>query len=240
MENNRIQEYENEFEKIHLLKSIIDQYDFSFPVRPDFDYNAVSRNCILRLIDEVVEIKEEGENLVKFLDESDFWIAPASTKFHGDFKYGLSFHSICVLRQALCFAESILANFNLSKFSSQYFITAQDIFVAAISHDFCKTDFYCIEYRNAKDLSGNWIKKPVYKAKTDTRNLGHGNESVLKLLKVMPSFINRRHVIEAVSMHMGFSDISESQTYNYSNFLQNPLLVLLQLADETASAWFEC
>ena len=62
----------------------------------------------------------------------------------------------------------------------------------------------------------------------------------MKLIKIMPSYIDNRNVLEAVSMHMGFSDISESQTYNYSNFSQNPLVLLLQLADETAAAWFDC
>ena len=56
----------------------------------------------------------------------------------------------------------------------------------------------------------------------------------------MPSFINKRYVLEAVSRHMGFSDLSESESYNYSNFLQNPLVLLLQVADQTASQWFDC
>ena len=57
------------------------------------------------------------------------------------------------------------------------------------------------------------------------------------MLKVFPSMIENRMVIEAVSRHMGFSDLSESETYNYSNFLENPLVILLQLADQTAANW---
>ena len=56
----------------------------------------------------------------------------------------------------------------------------------------------------------------------------------------MPSMINNRMVLEAVSRHMGFSDLSDSETYNYSNFLENPLVILLQLADQTAAQWFGC
>ena len=58
------------------------------------------------------------------------------------------------------------------------------------------------------------------------------------MIECMPSLIKNRMVIEAVSRHMGFSDLSESESFNYSNFLQNPLVVLLQLADETAAQWF--
>ena len=58
------------------------------------------------------------------------------------------------------------------------------------------------------------------------------------MLEILPSMINNRMVIEAVSRHMGFSDLSDSETFNYSNFLQNPLVVLLQTADQTAAQWF--
>jgi hypothetical protein len=121
---------------------------------------------------------------------------------------------------------------------SSWNISVADIFIAALAHDFCKTNFYEVEYRNTKDISGNWIKQPFYKTKSDNRNLGHGNESVLILLKILPSYINNRPVIEAISRHMGFSDLSESEGYNYSLFLQNPLVILLQLADQTAAQWF--
>lgn len=232
--------FEETMAKIEGLKSILEGYDFSLPVPSDFDFNRTTRDCLFKMIDYVVCVESEKESLKAFLDGSDFWTAPASTKFHGDFKFGLSFHSIYVLKQALFFAQPLLENFNSSRLAKQFSISAEDIFIAAISHDFCKTDFYCIEYRNTKDVTGNWVKKPMYKAKSDSRNLGHGNESVLKLLKIMPSYIEKRQVLEAVSMHMGFSDISESQSYNYSNFSQNPLVLLLQLADETAAAWFDC
>lgn len=117
-------------------------------------------------------------------------------------------------------------------------MSSKDIFVAALCHDFCKKNFYGVEYRNTKDITGNWIKQPFYKTKSDNRNLGHGNESVLQMIKIFPEIINNRLVIETVSRHMGFSDLSESETFNYSNFLQNPLVVLLQTADQTAAQWF--
>ena len=87
---------------------------------------------------------------------------------------------------------------------------------------------------------GNWVKKSFYKTREDSRNLGHGNESVLDLLESMPSFVKRRTVLEAVSRHMGFSDVTDTEKMNYSNFLQNPLVVLIQLADETAASWWDC
>ena len=200
----------------------------------------VIKPTFLQMIEYIVPDEMEENALIDYLDSSDFWTAPASSKFHGDYKGGLSAHSLMVIKQSLIFAKPMLENFFNSPLANQYDISALDIFIAALSHDFCKTNFYGIEYRNTKDINGNWIKKPFYKTKSENRNLGHGNESVLQLLKIMPSFINKRYVLEAVSRHMGFSDLSESESYNYSNFLQNPLVLLLQVADQTASQWFDC
>ena len=106
-----------------------------------------------------------------------------------------------------------------------------------LSHRFFNSTV-SIHSSGSKDITGNWVKQPFYKTKSENRNLGHGNESVLMMLEILPSLINNRMVIEAVSRHMGFSDLSDSETFNYSNFLQNPLVVLLQTADQTAAQWF--
>lgn len=193
--------------------------------------------CVTEMIDYIIKDQTEAASLKDFLDNTDFWTAPASTRFHGNFKGGLSLHSLLVVKQALAFAKPVLENFFATPQGEKYTITAKDVFVSALCHDFCKTGFYGVEYRNTKDITGNWVKQPFYKSRSECRNLGHGNESVLMMLKVFPSMIENRMVIEAVSRHMGFSDLSESETYNYSNFLENPLVILLQLADQTAANW---
>lgn len=196
--------------------------------------------CLTQMINFIVKNKSEAAALCDYLDESDFWTAPASSKFHGNYKCGLSAHSLMVVKQSLIFAKPILENYLTCPKQNNYVVTAEDIFIAAFCHDFCKTNFYSIEYRNVKDITGNWIKQPFYKTRGENRNLGHGNESVLQLLEVMPSYVKNRMVLEAISRHMGFSDLSESESYNYSLFLENPLVLLLQLADQTAAQWFNC
>ena len=196
--------------------------------------------AIINMIDYIIKDPMEAAALKDWLDNTDFWTAPASTKFHGNFKGGLSLHTLMVIKQSLEFAKPVLDNYFACPTGDAYTITAKDIFVSALVHDFCKTGFYGVEYRNTKDISGNWVKQPYYKTRSENRNLGHGNESVLMMLKIMPSMIDNRMVMEAVSRHMGFSDLSDSETYNYSNFLQNPLVILLQLADQTAAQWYEC
>lgn len=235
---NQINQREELFTDINELLDIFTQYS---PVQSSGTYVAEAvKPCILEMVSYIVKDKTEAAALCDWMDSSDFWTAPASTRFHGNFKAGLSLHTVKVIHQALLLARPLMENFWTSPESGKYSITAEDIFIAALVHDFCKTDFYGVEYRNAKDITGNWIKQPYYKSKGENRNLGHGNESVLKLLEIMPSYIKKRHVLEAVSRHMGFSDLSDSESYNYSNFLQNPLVVLIQLADETAAQWFNC
>lgn len=223
------------------VNELLDIYNEFTPIPKSGAFNPeVLKETILHMINFIVKNKEEAANLISWIDETDFWIAPASTRFHGNFKSGLVLHTLKVIHQSLILAEPLLNNYFASEEAEKYSITAEDIFIAALCHDFCKTNFYGVEYRNTKDITGNWVKTPCYKTRNENRNLGHGNESVLMLLESMPSFIKKRYVLEAISRHMGFADLSDSESFNYSNFLQNPLVVLLQVADETAAQWFGC
>lgn len=225
------------FTEVYELLDIFNQFS-PFPNDGNINFEKI-KIAINEMTNYIIKDKSEVDALNQWLDNTDFWTAPASTKFHGDFKGGLSLHTLMVIKQSLEFTKPVIENFLTSPQNEKYTITAKDIFVAALAHDFCKTNFYGVEYRNIKDnITGSWTKQPFYKTRNDNRNLGHGNESVLMLLEIMPSMIKNRMVIEAISRHMGFSDLSDSETYNYSNFLQNPLVILLQLADQTAAQWF--
>lgn len=195
--------------------------------------------AVKEMAEDCIENKEECSTLLQWMEEHDFYTSPASTKFHGNFKGGLSVHSLMVTYQALKLAPAIFSDWIKSKTGNKFTFTAEDIFVSAISHDFCKAGFYSTSYKNTKDVFGNWTKTPYFTVKNEIRNLGHGNESVLLLLESMPSYIKKRPVLEAISRHMGFSDLTETEKMNYSNFLSNPLVILIQLADQSASGWYD-
>lgn len=237
MDQNKKEEL---FSQIDELIGVFDKYN---PIGVDkkFDLDAVKK-VYREMLDMVLSDADEEEDLLEWMDSHDFWKSPASTRFHGNWESGLCIHSLMVTVQALRFAKAVLENYYNTPMgqSGKFEVTAGDIVVSCIAHDFCKAGSYQIEFRNTKDYTGNWIKKPFYKTREDSRNLGHGNESVLDLLESMPSFIKRRHVLEAISRHMGFSDITDTEKMNYSNFLQNPLVILIQLADETAAGWWDC
>lgn len=226
------------FRQIDELTGIYEQYN-PMGERHKFELSVVKK-VYEEMISYVIVNIDEAETLRKWMDSHDFWKTPASTRFHGNWESGLCVHTLLVIMNAFWFAKSVVENYERSPVDGKFDFNAEDIFVASLCHDFCKADSYMIEYRNTKDFMGNWVKKPVYRTRDDSRNLGHGNESVLNLIECMPSFINRRNVLEAVSRHMGFSDLTDTEKMNYSNFLQNPLVLLLQLADQAAAAWWDC
>ena len=215
-------------------------FDERRPIQQDgsFSQDAVKETA-LAMAEIAVEDKESLAALKEWMESHEFWTSPASTRFHGNVRGGLAAHSLLVAAQALRLAPALERSFALSKRAEKFTLAAEDIFIAALAHDFCKAGTYAMESRRTKDFNGNWKYEPFYKTKSDSRNLGHGNESVLLLLESMPSLLKRRNVIEAISRHMGFSDLSQMESCNYSNFLQNPLVILIQLADQTAAGWWD-
>ena len=72
------------------------------------------------------EIKREGiDSLLQWLENSDFYTAPASTRFHGNYECGLLEHSLNVYD-----ALKELANIH-----KDYQITAESLAIAALLHD---------------------------------------------------------------------------------------------------------
>ena len=182
------------FSEVYELLDIIGENftdELSLGTGSNVDFQKV-KNCYLQMIDYIITDETENNSLKTWLDNSDFWVAPASTKFHGNFKGGLSLHTLMVIKQSLIFTRPLLENFYQSPNATKFEITTKDVFLASLCHDFCKTNFYGVEYRNAKDINGNWIRQPFYKSKNDNRNLGHGNESVLIMLEIFPSMIKNR------------------------------------------------
>ena len=222
------------------IGSLLAIFDEKQPIQKDGTFSAeLVKETALAMADFIIEDKDSLATLKEWLESHEFWTSPASTRFHGNVKGGLAAHSLMVAVQALRFAPAFTGNFALSKRSEQFPFTAEDVFISAFAHDFCKSGTYATESRKTKDFNGNWKYEPFYKTKSDLRNLGHGNESVLLLLESMPHLLKKRTVIEAISRHMGFSDLAPMETYNYSNIIQNPLVLLIQLADQSAAAWWD-
>ena len=173
----------------------------------------------LRIANE--NIQRDGlVELLSWLETTDFFTAPASTRYHGACEGGLLTHSLNVYVQ-------------LKKLCKWYECEASDESIAIVSlfHDFCKIGTYKIEMRWRKDANDKWEQYPTYKHDEDFAYGGHGSKSVYlvqNFLKLTPEEAS------AINCHMGSWD---STTYSNPSpvFERNKLAWLLHVADEAAT-----
>lgn len=176
-------------------------------------------------------IKREGsQRLLAWLESSDFFTAPASTKYHLACEGGLCIHSINVFKRL---AEGYC---NEKGYLSLEAATAEEqekIAICGLLHDLCKVDFYDIEFRNKKDENGVWQKVPTYII-NDKLPYGHGEKSVYIISGFMR--LTREESI-SIRWHMGgFDDAVRGGSYSLSHaYEQFPLAVLLHIADLQAT-----
>lgn len=173
-------------------------------------------------------IKRDGaEKLFDYLENSDFFTAPSSSRFHSNFEGGLVLHSINVYNRLLALIKMDYGEEYERVFSNE------TIAIVSLLHDLCKIDYYEVSYRNTKNEFGEWVKVPYYTI-NDKMPYGHGEKSVY----IVNGFIRlTREEAMAINWHMGGFDLrvkggSYSQGEAYNQF---PLCVYLQVADMMAS-----
>ena len=177
-------------------------------------------------------IRREGaDKLLEYLmsPSSDFFTAPASTRYHGAYEGGLVEHSLNVY-ECLC---DYLAR---ERVQELYGIEASEETVAIVSllHDICKMNFYKKSFRNVKDENGVWNKVPTYEI-DDRLPDGHGEKSVY----IVSGFMRlTREEAFAIRYHMGFSGNEEARDVGKA-FEMFPLAFALSTADMEASYFLE-
>lgn len=179
------------------------------------------------------KIKREGrQNLLEWLEKTDFFIAPSSTKFHGNYEGGLVEHSVNVYN-----CLKMLVNEYKKQFPD-YEISDETIAISALLHDLCKTNFYVKGFRNVKnEETGQWEKKEIYTI-NDKLCMGHGEGSVYMIQAFMK--LNRDEAL-AIRWHMnGFDNAVKGGDFSMNGAKeQTPLVTLLQIADLWASSFLE-
>lgn len=126
--------------------------------------------------------------LLAFLQETDFYTASASTRFHGSYKGGLAAHSINVWNE-MCRLMRV--------YKDVVTASAETVAVVTLLHDLCKIGCYKIKMRNTKE-NGVWVQKPFYTFKEDFPFGGHGSKSVYMIQQFMSlSDESATYVVEA-------------------------------------------
>ena len=176
--------------------------------------------------------REGIETLINWLEtKSDFFEAPASTVFHGNYAGGLCQHSLNVYKAM----KKFLANSNMLALKEQELdkIPEATIIISTLLHDICKVNFYFPEYKNFKDeVTNTWKKYQTYKCE-DYFPLGHGEKSVIMLQNFIKMTASE---IIAIRWHMGLFDpgmmLSTYEKPAYQKAVDEcPLMVLLQIID---------
>ena len=177
------------------------------------------------------KIKREGsEDLLRYLmsESSDFFIAPASTRYHGAEMGGLCRHSLNVY-------DALVDIMNRRRMKETYGIHYPDesIAIAALLHDLCKVNFYRVESRNVR-RNGVWEAVPYYTI-DDSLPYGHGEKSVY----IVSGFMKlTRDEAFAIRYHMGFSGTEDNNTVGKA-LEMFPLAFGLCVADMEAAYFME-
>ncbi len=170
--------------------------------------------------------RQGKDRLLEWLLGTDFFYAPASTRFHSSFKEGLLIHSLNVYKMLK--AENDIEK----KYSDE------SIALVGLCHDFCKINFYKESTRNVKNqTTGAWETVPYYTVE-DGFPYGHGEKSVFLLERFI-----RLTTEEAMAIrwHMGgFDDTAKAGNFSIGlAFEKYPLAVMTHIADLKATYFLE-
>ena len=162
--------------------------------------------------------REGSAAFLEWLSKTDFFTAPASTKFHCACPCGLVQHSVSVYRTMM------------ERYFDPETDSEESFAICGLLHDVCKAQFYKEGTRNVKnEQTGAWEKKPYYMIRS-ARLYGHGEKSVFLIERFL-----RLKTSEAIAIrwHMGgFDDAARGGSFAISQaYDRYPLAVKLHLAD---------
>ena len=209
----------------------------------------MNNNNVNKFEELLTEVKRDGvDELLDFIRKSDFYTAPASTKYHLAEEGGLLKHSLHVYE--------CLNN----KFESPTWkdvlkdVKRESILIVSLLHDICKTYFYGVDFKNAKiydaekvnavspskvkhDAKGDFYWDTVRTYVTDNKYpIGHGSKSVIFIMQFMKLTMEE---ITAINWHMGaYCDSSQWNELGQA-YAKYPLALALHQADMEATYLLE-
>ena len=180
-----------------------------------------------KFIELLKKVDRDGMNdLLDFLEKSDFYKAPASTRFHGDYEGGLVEHSLKVYELLVDKVKNSPVPIDVKE---------ESLIIIALLHDICKANYYQVDYRNAKNEFGEWEKVPYYTV-DDTIPYGHGEKSVMMITEYIKLTVEEKYCIR---WHMGFTEPKDFYTTIGSAYKKYPLALLVHEADLEATYFFD-
>ena len=170
--------------------------------------------------------REGSRQLLEYLENSDFFTAPASAKFHLAESGGLCRHSVNVYRRLLdCVRREYGENYAAV-------VSDETIAICGLLHDVCKVNYYVVDYRNVKE-GGDWVRRPYYKVE-EKSPYGHGEKSVF----IVSQFVKlTAEEAMAINWHMGgFDERVKGGSFALSEaYAKYKLALLMHVADISAT-----
>jgi len=185
-------------------------------------------------------VEREGmDKLIAFIQKSDFYTAPASTRYHSCHEGGLLEHSLNVYN---CLDTKLKQEPWLSKVK----IDDESIKIVALLHDLCKTYFYVTEFKNKKiysdkgsksDAQGKFDWESVIGYTVDDKiPFGHGEKSVMMIEEYIKLKPVERY---AIRWHMAFSEAKENWNTLGTAIKKYPLILAVSESDLESTYLFE-
>lgn len=157
---------------------------------------------------------------ISWLRSTDFYTAPASTKYHESFEHGLLTHTLKVVDN-IC---------KLQKSDPFKSVRVDSAILVALVHDWCKIGMYESYLRNVKNDKGVWEQVKAYTYKEERFiALGHGVSSMYLAIKFFPLTLPE---ICAIRWHMGEYNVADNEMNELHQCNEEyPIVQLLQFAD---------
>ena len=165
------------------------------------------------------------EELLNWLEAGDFFTAPASARYHGNYVGGLCAHSLNVY-DTLCFLSE--------RYAPE--LSEESLAIVGLFHDVCKINTYELGTRRVKE-NNVWKEKEVW-VWNEKFPFGHGEKSRILLQRFMKLTTEE---LLAIRWHMGGYDYSVQGGAHGNEKAAGlfPLVSLLQAADSLASSLLE-
>lgn len=177
------------------------------------------------------------DKLMDYVRKSDFYTAPASTKFHLSVPGGLLQHSLNVydvLMDLLKHNEDGTYSYVVAG-QTVMTLTEENVIIMALLHDICKTYFYKPMEKWRKDENNKWQSYLGYEIE-DKMPLGHGEKSAFILDQYITLETCERY---AIRWHMGYPSEGEAKYSFQAAITLKPVVWALHTADVLASSLME-
>lgn len=207
-------------EKTKTVPLLCEPIDLKKELKPQFVQKITDALCAWKGDEGLLTAK----SLIEFLEKTDFFVAPASTKYHEAYEGGLLEHSCKVGNIAI----SMMDNFPFNQQPLSY----SQVWICTLLHDVCKADFYETYDKNVKNPNtGRWETVQAYRVRENRDAfLGHGEHSAIAALRLIPYLTIS--MLEAIRWHSGLWDCSDSGNRDYASACsKHPIVHLIQFAD---------